>query len=236
MPTLWQVTTKTLDEAKAEVAAVATTDSGQTAVLDQAEDAIQDAFREWNRFHNWEYTVTLININVTAGDATVNIPADVKQMLDVRMEDGTPRVLHPVDIRNWDRVRSLQSTVGLTRWYSLHSMGQTLEITLLPTPNVTATDALQLKYYRNITIPTVGGTALDLPDHYVDAILDLARAKLLRLRGSRRDLIQDYDILGRSAMRRARAEDLRHPDANTAFIPGVAHSQAGFDERRPETW
>lgn len=230
MATTWQATTKTFLEAKTEVAGTVG-GATQAAVLTAAGESIADAVREWNRFHNWYYCLTnQSTIGINASGSDYDLVATFKAPYSVQIVVGSPRPLKYVERRRWDRVVYNQLTPGRTEFYTLWNSGQAGKITLFPTPNETIADALAISFFRNIVVPSVDGTALDLPDHYVDSVLDLARAKLLARRGGRMDLIRLFEAKGQDGMRKARADDMDSHDGDAGFIPVAEHEGRRFSD------
>jgi hypothetical protein len=236
MATTWLVTTKTFLEAKEEVAA-AIGGKVQTAVLTTAGECIQDAVREWNRYHNWQFLLSTGSaISLVAGTADYALNALFKAPYSCRIIIGSPRPLKYVEKSRWDRVVWNQTTTGRPEYYTLWNLGQQGKITMLPTPDSSIADALSVVFFRPIEIPTVDGTALDLPEQFVDAVLDLARARLLARRGGRMDLIKLFEAKGQMAKRAARADDLETADGDDTFIPSMEHETRRFTDDDTYPW
>lgn len=236
MATTWQATTKTYLEAKQEVAGVVG-GTVQSAVLTAAGQCVQDAVREWNRFHNWQYLLTTQTaIDIVAGTADYDLDSTFKAPYSCRILTGAPRPLSYIDKDRWDRVVYNQMSPGRPEYYTLYNLGQQGKITLLPLPDASITGGLGVTYFRNIVVPDTDGTALDLPDQFVDAVLDLARAKLLSRRGGRMDLIRLFEAKGQDSMRKARADDLETADGDDAFVPQAEHSTKRFTDNDTHLW
>lgn len=211
---LYLPTAMTADEACARIARVVG-GAANPDVLDEALDALHDALRWWDRFHPWQYLRVLDDtIGVVASTADYSLPSNFKHPYTVRLSTAARRLAY-VDQRLYDMVRWSQSSEETPTHYSLFKVGSELKITLLPTPD--AADTLVLKYHRVCNTTPSGGDLLDIPDSWVDVILNRAKELVLGDRTGREGDRQFFGEQAQYGIMRARADDIVNPDDQSGF-------------------
>lgn len=210
-------TSLTFGEAKARVARVVQ-GASQANTLEEAGEAIGDAFRWWNR-RDWQCLRTIApDINVSANVSDYDLPTGFKHAYSVRLSQDP---LAQCSQRDWDRLVWDQSgQLGATH-YTTIVVGSQNKIRLIPTPD--DADTLQVIYYRALTLPAKDQDTLTIPDVWVDPILDYARARLAAERGKaqQREFFYAQAIKG---YREARRLDLVEPDYDTAMQPAPSNA------------
>ena len=218
----------TLKEARARVARVV---GGQDSTTIQAEatEKIQDTLRLWMREHDWSYLITTAGaVTASADEADYVMPDDFRSIYTVRQSE-TPRPLLPIPQRYIDRLVWDQSPSGPPTHYTTYKLGQSNQLHLYPTPN--APLFVFVKYYRAFVVPAASATAsiLDVPDHWVDGVIDMARGKLLAERAGQDARAQIFGGLGREALETAKADDKDDNDDDPRFISSAEQlGQIGY--------
>jgi len=116
-------------------------------------------------------------IPLVANTQDYNLPSDYRRMYTVRLGTGN-RPLAYVDQREWDRYVLNQATPGTPMGYTIIRTTNTQEqIRIFPIPS--QADTLVFLYHRLITTPSVGGTAVDIPERYQTYVIYQARANLI---------------------------------------------------------
>ena len=217
-------TALTFSVAKGQVAEVLS-GASTPEILAQAETSLKNALRWWDRFHPWHYLrSSQTTVTVTAGSADYNLESNFKHIFTVK----TPaRTLAYVPQRTYDRTQWNQDQTADPRAYTLFGKGQLLQITLLPTPGADTT--LEIKYHRITTINPADNDLLDIPDPWIDVILDRARYLLLLTKSTQEPRARDYKELAREGIVRARADDLLVPDQSLAMEPLSGWNAPGYD-------
>ena len=77
-----------------------------------------------------------------------------------------------------------------------------------------------LRYYRRMTIPSVGATAIDIPQDYENYILALAKAFFLIDKGADDSKWGFWKQFAEEGMTIAKGSDARVPDDDLVLIPG----------------
>lgn len=145
---LFQGSSTTFGQAKSVVAEACGKQS-TTEFLDRAGRAIQYAIRKWNTV-NWKWAVRdASDIAVVAGTSKYALPFDFSDAYAVRLTASFQRWLMLKPRREYDRAVWNQVNSYPIAYNLLYSGDGYLQ--LMPTPNTS--DTLQLKYYKNMTVP-----------------------------------------------------------------------------------
>lgn len=199
-------------------AAVADVISGASKpdILASATRAIQEALRWWDRDHPWSYLQeTAPDQTLIVETATYALPGNLKHVYDVRLLTND-RTLYYVDRRAYNRIVWNQDATGIPNFYTLYQQGTALLIELLPTPSVV--DTLSVRYHRMTSIPSANDDPIDVPEPWVDIILNRARALLLAGRAGS-DTRRDFFIaLSEQGMMKARTDDIVIADDDEGFV------------------
>lgn len=150
---LFQQSSKTLAQAKAEVAASAGKDDDAT-MLTRAESSLRAAFRHLNQHRTyWDFTRTE-HTDVTMDGAVTelaDLPYNMRALYDARFvaTGGNTTQLWPLNKRHEDRLNAIQP-YGTFGEYDLFKSGGLGKIRVV---NLSSTGTLKLKYYRRLNLP-----------------------------------------------------------------------------------
>ncbi len=156
------------------------------------------------------------------------LPSDWKQPYTVKLLTS-PRVLWPVQRRMYDRGVVSEIPAGTPEGYDLFAGYQKSKLRLLPPPN--ASDVLQLRYYRRMTVPSdaTASAALDIPQDYDYHLIAWAKWHFLVDKGEgRKEQAATWLQLANDGLKVMLSDQMRQPDESLAFTPG--HSVGG------DTW
>jgi hypothetical protein len=144
-------TNLTFGAAKTQIAQQASKQN-TTEFLARAGTALQKAVQYWNRY-NWRYLLKQApDFSVTAGDGTLDIPWDLKDIYSLRIEsNGRKHALVNTNRRLYDRVINDPAVRGEPYGYDMAADGSGNVITITPPPDTES--ILRLKYYRRMWVP-----------------------------------------------------------------------------------
>lgn len=211
----------TYAQAQAQVASVLG-NSTDTDLLAEAANEINHAISELN-MRDWEWLLTFEDIAVVAGTEDYTFTnSDMRKVYDVRLL-GNKRALMPIDQRLWDRVSSDPATRGIPFGYTIIRTSTTVsKIRLIPPP--ASTDTARVRYYKLITTPSAGGTALDIVERYQPWILWQAKASILQNHGENSERSAYWQARADRFLAQMIEEDKYMPDHDQGMLPAAAAS------------
>ena len=151
-------------------------------------------------------------------------PTNYKYIYNMR-NVTTGRKLQHVDSRLYDNVMPEQSMQDEPFFYDQHPMGADGKFRFLPTPS--ARHMVEAKYYRRMTVPSVDGTALDIPIDFEWGILSEAKAIFLAEKGGYDALAAFWAAKAKEALALAVQADGKQPDEMAGFLPGSMAGGSG---------
>ncbi|HYE20093.1 MAG TPA: hypothetical protein VEA69_16715 [Tepidisphaeraceae bacterium] len=167
-----------LEAAAAHAAGRATFDTGNSTSF-----CVVQALGEFNNFA-WSWRHKTTTLGFTSGQNYVALPTDFCQLVTLRGGTSTNSVMLPRTVSQvLDlRANSVTGTVGDAVFYAVDTTGQatgtnasTFKLQVYPTPDATTSDALQIQYLREITVPSAGSNVADIPNHLSAVLLTLVR-------------------------------------------------------------
>jgi hypothetical protein len=149
-----------------------------------------------------------------------DLPTDWKQPYTARLLNSSIDLRY-VGRRVYDRSGTNEQTVSTPYWYDLFMVGSRGKIRLLTPP--TATDVLQLRYYRRMTIPTSPDVAdaVDIVQDYEPYLIAWAKWHFLLDKGEGRgDQMKTWFVMAQEGLKTMLRDQTRIPDEGLMFVPG----------------
>lgn len=196
--------------------------SSVSAQIVIAKSAVQQALRDFDTRHQWDYKLsTLSDIAVTGGTANYDLVTaggvNPKSIHSARLKNNL-RTLGFVRQREWDRlVWNQESNEIPTSYTEVRGANAHLNIKLLPTPSQGET--LQVRVFEHIVIPSADGDVLDVFDRYLPAILALARYYFIIDRDAEDARAGVYLQKAEQLIQKAINDDDDRPDEDIHFTP-----------------
>lgn len=162
------------------------------------------------------------SFDVTATRDMYDLPSDWKAPYTARLLRSNTDLRY-VGRRIYDRQGANEQTVSSTYWYDLFMVGARGKIRLL-TP-AAATEVLQLRYYRRMTIPTTTATAdaVDIVQDYEPYLIAWAKWHFLLDKGEGRgEQMKTWFAMSQEGLQTMIRDQTRIPDEGLMFVPGHA--------------
>lgn len=144
-------------------------------------------------------------------------PTNFKYIYNMRIP-ASGMTVYPIDSRLLDRISPDQLTQSTPLVYDPHPLGADGKIRFFPTPN--ARYMIEAKYYRRMTVPSVDGTALDIPIDFEWGVLAEAKSIFLTDKGGYDGQAAFWAAKSADALASAILADKKHPDELASFLPG----------------
>lgn len=157
--------------------------------------------------------------SVTAVRDLYALPTDWKTVYSVRLL-GAQRVLRPVRRRVIDRSVTDEFVVSTPEAYDIAVIGGKGKLRLVPAP--LSSDALMLRYYRRMTVPSAvnDGTTLDIPQDYEPYLIAIGKWHFLTDKKDGAERAQTWFQFGEGGMLSVLRDQTRVPDEDLGFFPG----------------
>jgi hypothetical protein len=139
--------------------------------------------------------------------------------------------------RAWDRTVGDEFTTSTPDWYDIFAIGAKGKIRLLPPP--AASDSLQLRYYRRMTIPTTTATAeaIDIPQDYEGYLIAWAKWHFLVDKSEgRSEQATVWLSMANEGITTMMKDQTRIPDEDLGFTPGHYGGFGNIDSSRSVPW
>ena len=137
---------------------------------------------------------------------------------------------HPVfpsNTRYYDRFFSEPVPQGPPIFYDPHPLGADGKFRFLPSPSAEA--IVLAKYYRRMTVPSVGATALDIPIDFEWGIIAEAKGLFLADKGGYDSQAAFWAAKANDAIAAAVLADNKHPDETASFTMGYGAAGVSRD-------
>lgn len=225
----WRPTSETLASLTSRVARLLSAASEDTQIQQEAQDAIRDAVREWNRFRAWDYLRIEGTFSAEA-DGTVIVPGHFRTPYSCKvggrtLEYVTDRYLHRLAP---DEAQHPELIVAYTDFH----VGQNSKLEFY-FGGLGAGETAEVKYHRAATLPSGPEDALDFPEDFVDALYFIAAKNFLLGRTGQEKRWEMFKLEAREHLVRARMADQRRPDAQPRLIPPGEHQVVRFGPDNP---
>jgi hypothetical protein len=149
------------------------------------------------------------------------LPTDWRTPYSARLY-AQQSTLRPIRRRMYDRSIVNEFTIRTSVGYDIFNIASKGKIQLLPPP--AATDVLQLRYYRRMTVPTTTATAdaLDVPQDFEPYVIAWAKWHFLMDKGEGRgEQAATWLAFANDGIKTMMADQTRVPDEDLMFIPGA---------------
>jgi hypothetical protein len=187
------------------------------AVLEWAEDCIQDCLRKWNSKRNWAFLlVGPEDLTLTAGTRQYDLPTNFKAPYAAVLVTALQPMTY-VDRRQYIRYMADYDQSSLSMFYTCYDTPSSGKIELLPTG---VSDTFRIWYYRPMVTSGVDSDTLDILEMYEPALLDCARARLLAEKGGEQIRLEYFLGAAKEGLLEAIADDSTKPDRNVQIRPG----------------
>ena len=144
------------------------------------------------------------------------IPTAFKYIYNVRNRT-TEAIIWPIDSRLLDRVLPEQAQHDEPTVYDQFPLGKTGKIRFIPTP--IGVYAIEVKYHRRMTVPSVDGTALDIPIDWEWGLIAEAKSIFLTEKGGYDGPAAFWAGKAQNAYDEAVRADNKQLDAVFGFMP-----------------
>ena len=209
--------TKTLDEFKADVAAIVGAQDNPDEV--RALSAIHRSL-DWIQNHDWDsLLVTGGTFNTVSGTADYSVASRQRKIHSLRVTSGTERKIWFIRKEAYDERQAHQSSNGLPVFFTTYKKS-TGQITLLPTPSTVET--ISITYYQDLSRPTTGSSTLGayFPQEWEDMLISRAQYYVAIGRGLRTDRLHMLRQDSEAAMLSALMRDTNEHDENIVMESG----------------
>lgn len=210
----------TWDQACSRIAKVASGAGDPDNAL-AASECLEETFQMLSSRKDWKFLLlTSDPITLVSGQTDYDLPARFRKPYDAYLTgQRTPL--------QFNRRRDSDLTMGgaetaptmTPRFYDLYNTPSTGKVSLFPVPNNPADGPVVVRYYREFNIPASGGDPLDIPMRYEQAVLALARADYLAMKGDESVKVQYWARKSQQALLWMIADDNTVPDENLVMQP-----------------
>lgn len=179
---------------------------------------------------------TNIGTSVTVIRDFYDLPSDWKSVYSIKLYTNQ-NSLRIARRRTWDRSVFDEYTPGTPLYYDVFGIGGKGKVRLLPPP--AATDSMQLRYYRRLTVPTTTATAdaLDIPQDYEPYLVAWAKWHyLIDKSEARGDQAQTWISFANDGLKMMLADQTRIPDEEVMFVPGHYSFGYNINSTRQRDW
>ena len=225
------MSTMTFGQAKTRIA-TSLGGQGDVNVLTLSGYALQHAIRYISGQKDWNWTLTPATpIPLVVGTQDYALPTDFKKIYDAKIPGY--RELIYCDIREYNRA-DWAGSMDSPCYYTVVNYGtpRLTYLRFLPAP-VSDPGDVQVAYFRNISMPSLDATTLDIPAVYENMIIFLAKGYLLADRDAENARTAFWLGRGEDEMKRFKADDDYQPDRETRLIPAAEWMRPGWDRTHP---
>lgn len=178
-------------------------------------------------------TMVISSLPLASGTATLTayrrdfaLLSDFNYIYSVKLLNSG-QVLTPIDDRLYHIINPTDEPTTPS-FYTLFKRGDVGLISLVPTPTVA--DNLLVKYYKRMTVPSVDGTALNIPIDFEWGVLAEAKAIFLAEKGGYDAVAAFWAAKAEEALAAAVLADNKHPDEDVGFLPGFLRTAAMYPQ------
>ena len=180
------------------------------------------------------YTAGVTTTSPTFTRDMYSVPSDWKAPYSARLlVAGIP--LNYVGRRLYDRSVINEQNTSSTYWYDLFMVGSRGKIRLLSPPN--SADILQLRYYRNMTVPTTTATAdvVDIVQDYEPYLIAFAKWHFLLDKGNgHAEQAKTWMAMAQEGLVTMMRDQTQIPDEGLVLQPG--HANSGLQNDMTTRW
>lgn len=193
-----------------------------------AKECLEEVLQRLSMRKDWKFLLlTTDPITLVVGQTDYDLPARFRKTYDA-MLTGQRLPLIYNRRRDTDISSGGAETLpdGVPKYYDLFNLGSTGKVSVWPPPADVNFGPLVVRYYREFNVPAGGDEPLDIPMRYEAAILAMARADYLAMKGDESVKVQYWMRMAQEQLLWMIADDNNAPDDQMILTP--LHALPGY--------